>query len=67
MTKTDRLAYWLKKEPHTYLDMLAYGYSTSPWRRCMEWLERHPKWKLRKSTVSRGGQKLVAWRIVRAR
>ncbi len=67
MTGTDVIVAALKRSPMTAGQMLALGVSVCPWRRCIEWLERHPKWKLRKTPVNYGGQKLVAWRIVRAR
>ncbi len=67
MTKTEHIVGWLKDRPMTYGAMLRMSLSTSPWKRVAEWLERNPKWKLRKGTVTRGGQVLTTWRIVRAR
>ncbi len=66
-TKTELLAGYLKQQPHTYRGMFLLGLSTSPWKRVSEWLERNPTWKLRKGTVTSGGQVLTTWRIVRAR
>jgi hypothetical protein len=47
----------LKLEPHTYLDMLSYGISTSPWKRITESLL--PGEEVRK-TERRG---LVHWSV----
>lgn len=51
----------LRKRPHTYLEMLDYGLSTSPWRRvaeCLRDTERLVKVK------NRAG--LITWRVTRA-
>lgn len=68
MNGTERLVAHLKRQPHTYMQMLNYCVSTSPWRRVEEWLSRNPKWVLRKGKLWRGGREyLTTWRIVRAR
>jgi hypothetical protein len=49
----------LKKRPHTYMEMLAYGVSVSPWKRIKESLiftERLEKGQRRG---------LTTWRVVR--
>ena len=48
----------LKRKPHTYLDMLGYGISTSPWKRVKECL-RFPEY-VEQATNKRG---LVTWRV----
>ena len=52
----------LKKRPHTYLDMLDYGISTSPWRRIKESLHCGEQlWK----TYDRNGR--IMWQVRKAR
>ncbi len=51
----------LSKRPHTYLDMLRYGISTSPWKRIEECLRPHEVVKREKNAKG-----LVTWRVVRA-
>jgi hypothetical protein len=51
----------LKTKPHTYMQMLAHGISTSPWRRVLESLREDEQ--LLKTTGKDG---LVRWRVVRA-
>jgi hypothetical protein len=67
--KTQSQGRWLigqlKRKPHTYLDMLDYAISTSPWRRVVECLRDTEK--LEKGEVRYGDQRLVTWRVVRAR
>jgi hypothetical protein len=60
------LADRLKRKPHTYLEMLRYGLSTSPWKRVLEWLDTHPGWRLEKGTKAHGCDELVTWRVVKA-
>jgi hypothetical protein len=50
----------LKTKPHTYMQMLAHGISTSPWRRVLESL-REDEQLLK--TPGRDG--LVRWRVVK--
>ena len=54
----------LRKRPHTYLEMLRYGLSTSPWKRITECLHDTEAVKKEHRTVN--GKRLVTWRIVRA-
>lgn len=54
----------LKRRPMTYMQMLALGVSTCPWRRCQEALRHMPEWRL--DTSGRNRQGLVTWRVVRA-
>ncbi len=61
MTQGRKLIKALKKRPHTYLQMLSYGISTSPWKRVQESLL--PEERLIKSTRGDG---LTTWRVVRA-
>lgn len=51
----------LKARPHTYLQMLGYGISTSPWKRIAECL-RHGE-VLLKAPDSKGR---TTWRVVKA-
>lgn len=51
----------LKKRPHTYLGMLAYGISTSPWKRISECLVHGEV--LVKMPDSKGR---TTWRVVKA-
>lgn len=51
----------LKQRPHTYLQMLAHGISTSPWRRVLESLRDDEQ--LLKTP---GKDRLVRWRVVAA-
>ena len=52
----------LKQRPHTYLQMLGHGISTSPWRRVLESL-RDDEQLLK--TPGKDG--LVRWRVVTAK
>lgn len=52
------------KYPHTYLDMLAYGISTSPWKRVEECLR--PTEAIRKGVRRVNGRELVTWRVVKS-
>ena len=51
----------LKQKPHTYLAMLAYGISTSPWKRVLECL-RDDEALLK----TQGKDGLVRWRVIKA-
>jgi hypothetical protein len=51
----------LQQRPHTYMEMLEHGVSTSPWRRIAESLRDDQK--LVKSKNWRG---LTTWRVVKA-
>ncbi len=51
----------LKMRRHTYLDMLAYGISTSPWKRIDECLREGEV--LKKEKNAKG---LITWRVVTA-
>jgi hypothetical protein len=51
----------LQKRPHTYMQMLAHGVSTSPWRRIAESLRADQR--LVKSKTRRG---LTTWQVVKA-
>jgi hypothetical protein len=51
----------LKVKPHTYMAMLRYGISTSPWKRVAECL-RHDE-VLLKTPDSKGR---TTWRVVKA-
>lgn len=51
----------LRKKPHTYMDMLRYGISTSPWKRIREALGMDEQ--LLKVENRQG---LVTWRVVKA-
>lgn len=51
----------LKRKPHTYMDMLRYGISTSPWKRIREALGMDEQ--LLKVENRQG---LVTWRVVKA-
>jgi hypothetical protein len=50
----------LKRRPMTYAQMYALGCGLSPHKRCAEWLDRNPKWRLVKGKNARG---LVTWRV----
>lgn len=52
----------LKRKPHTYLDMLGYCVSTSPWKRVAECLR--PGEQLVKGRKLAGGRHLTTWRVV---
>jgi hypothetical protein len=52
----------LKRKPHTYLDMLGYCISTSPWKRVLETLL--PGEQIVKGSRRCGGKKLTTWRVV---
>ena len=52
------------KYPHTYLDMLAYGISTSPWKRVKECLAVNET--IKKGSRRVNGRELVTWRVVKA-
>jgi hypothetical protein len=51
----------LKRKPHTYMQMLSYGLSTSPWKRVQETLLPH-------ECLVKGRNKhgLTTWRVVAA-
>lgn len=49
----------LKKKPHTYMQMLRHGVSTSPWRRVTEGLR--PDERLIRAKNAKG---LTTWRVV---
>ena len=49
----------LRRRPHTYLEMLKHGVSTSPWKRVVESLTEREQ--LIKATDKRG---LTTWRVV---
>lgn len=51
----------LKRRPMTYAQMLALGAGLSPWKRCTESLR--PGEMLVKT---RGADRLIRWRVVRA-
>ena len=51
----------LKRKPHTYLEMLAYGISTSPWKRISESLREGEL--LAKGRNDKG---LTRWRVITA-
>ena len=51
----------LKRKPHTYLEMLKYGISTSPWKRISECLHDT------EAIVKRKGKDgLLRWRVISA-
>lgn len=52
------------KYPHTYAEMLAYGISTSPWKRVEECLAINET--VKKGVRSVNGRELVTWRVVKA-
>ena len=56
----------LKRKPHTYMQMLAYGLSCSPWKRVAEWLDLHPGWRLHNGTKAHGCDELTTWRVVKS-
>jgi len=71
-TQGGRLAYFLKSRAYTYGEMLDLHISTSPQKRCAEWLdlpENRKTWALEKGWRPRpaesGPEFLVTWRIVR--
>jgi len=49
----------LKRHEHTYLEMLEYGISTSPWRRVLESLRDDEK------LVKGKYRGLVTWKVVK--
>jgi hypothetical protein len=51
----------LKSKPHTYLEMLAYGVSTSPWKRVQECLRDSEA-----LVKGRNRQGLTTWRVIAA-
>ena len=51
----------LKRKPHTYMDMLSHGVSTSPWKRIEESLRAD---ECVKKGKTRAG--LVTWKVVTA-
>jgi hypothetical protein len=65
-TQGDQLVSLLKIRPHTYMQMLRYGISCSPWKRVQEWLDLNAGWKLVKQTASVRGEELTTWRVVKA-
>lgn len=62
-TRQGRLLISKLKYPHTYAEMLAYGISTSPWRRINECLAANEA--IKKGVRVRNGKDLVTWRVVR--
>ena len=56
----------LRNRAMTYGDMHALGVSTSPQKRVVEYLDRHPEFELHKGQRTVNGQKLVTWRVKRA-
>jgi len=50
----------LRKKPHTYLEMLRYGISTSPWKRVKEALGVDEQ--ISKAPNRQG---LITWRVVK--
>lgn len=55
----------LKRRPMTYMEMLALGVSTSPWRRCAEALQPGEKLVKGKRYIQ-PGQYLTTWSVKRA-
>jgi hypothetical protein len=55
----------LMRRPHTYLEMLEYGLSTSPWKRVSESVRANES--LVKGLRRVGNRYLTTWRVVRAR
>lgn len=52
----------LKRKPHTYLGMLAYGLSTSPWRRVVECLREGET-----LVKGRDGKGRTTWHVLEVR
>lgn len=51
----------LKRKPHSYLEMLSYGISTSPWKRVQEGLRDD------EAIVKRKGKDgLIRWKVIAA-
>lgn len=50
----------LKRKPHTYMEMLAYGWSISPWKRAVEGLAEH------EAIVKGKRDGLTTWRVISA-
>ena len=63
-TRQGRLLISKLKYPHTYAEMLAYGISTSPWKRVEECLAINET--VKKGVRSVNGRELVTWRVVKA-
>ena len=63
-TQGAQLVAALKRQPHTYMQMLRLGLSTSPWKRVAETLDMRPDLTLVKG--KRKGDGLVTWRVVKA-
>ena len=63
-TRQGRLLIRKLKYPHTYAEMLAYGISTSPWKRVEECLAINEA--VKKGVRSVNGRELVTWRVVKA-
>jgi hypothetical protein len=59
-TQGRKLINALKRRPHTYMEMLSLGVSTSPWKRVSECLGVGEQ--LVKTPNARG---LTTWRVVR--
>lgn len=64
-TQGEAIAQLLKVRAYTYMEMLAMGISTSPWKRVREYIEMHPEYILQKGTRAVGGDVLVTWRLVK--
>lgn len=56
----------LLRKPHTYMEMIDLKLSVSPWKRVAEYLRVTPGLQLVKTTKKVNGEKLTAWRVVRA-
>lgn len=63
-TRQGRFLIGKLRHPHTYAEMLAYGVSTSPWKRIEECLAINEV--IKKGFRSVNGRELVTWRVVRA-
>lgn len=55
----------LMKKPHTYMEMIGLGLSSSPWRRVQEYLRITPGLALVKTQKKVGDHKLTAWKVVK--
>ena len=55
----------LLRKGHTHAQMQALGLSTSPHKRVMEYLSRHPEYVLQKDTrwMCGTGKSLIVWRV----
>jgi hypothetical protein len=65
-TASEILADKLAKAPHTYMEMLAYGLSVSPWKRLVEYCDVRG-WSIVKGEkkVKNHKKPLVTWRVVK--